>query len=319
MQNDYKLLDFGNGRRLERFGSYILDRPCPAAEHFCLGNPVLWKRSDARFVLSSKNSDRGYWTAELKPWLVSVGEIANEMSGEGINEKEMSGKEVSGTINKGIKMELSCTPFGHIGFFPEQQTNWKRIAFALSEVWRQQTEAIHVLNLFAYTGGSSLVAALSVPDIEVVHVDSVRGVTDWAKRNARLNGLGGIRFIVEDVRKFVQRELRRKHYYHAIILDPPTYGHGVRGETWKLAEDLPGLLSDIVGLLSESRSFILLTAHALGFDGSVLQQMANDAGMSQLWSWEKFVMEIPATTGKHLESGYGIFGTPPTLASSLPF
>jgi 23S rRNA (cytosine1962-C5)-methyltransferase len=285
MRSDYELLDFGNGRRLERFGSYILDRPCPAAEHFCLEKPVLWKRSDTRFVLSSQNSERGYWTTKLKPWLVSFG-----------------------GINKEIKMELCCTPFGHVGIFPEQQINWNRIAFALSEASKQRAETIRVLNLFAYTGSSSLIAALSAPNIAVVHVDSAQSVTDWAKRNARLNGLDGIRFIVEDVRKFVHRELRRKHYYDAVILDPPTYGHGSKGETWKLTEHLSALLSDITGLLSENRCFILLTAHTSGFNSSALLEMMDNAGMLQLWHWEKFIMEIPATTGKHLESGYGIFG-----------
>ncbi|MDR2757016.1 MAG: class I SAM-dependent methyltransferase [Planctomycetaceae bacterium] len=293
MKNDYELLDFGNGRRLERFGSYILDRPCPAAEHICSEKPVLWKQSDSRFVISSQNSERGYWTTELKPWSVSF---------EGIN------KIIKGTIN----MELSCTPFGHIGVFPEQQINWQRIAFALAEVSKQRTETIHVLNLFSYTGGSSFAAALAAPNISVVHVDSAQSVTDWAKRNARLNGLNSIRFIVEDVRKFVHRELRRKHCYDAVILDPPSYGHGLKGETWKLAEHLPALLSDITGLLSNNQCFILLTAHTSGFDSSAMQAMMNNAGMSQEWSWEKFVMEIPATTGKYLESGYGIFGVSPS-------
>lgn len=290
MRNDYELLDFGNGRRLERFGSYILDRPCPAAEHFCLEKPVLWERSDTRFVLSSQKTERGYWTRELDSWFVSFG---------------------------AINMELSCTPFGHIGVFPEQQTNWNRITFTLSAALRQRSEAIHVLNLFSYTGGSSFSAALASPKVSVVHVDSSQSVTQWAKRNALLNGLHNIRFIVEDVRKFVHRELRRKHYYDAIILDPPGYGHGFKGETWKLVEDLPLLLSDITGLVSANPCFILLTAHTSGFDRCAMQAMINDSGMSRQWCLEQLAMKIPATTGKQLDSGYGIFGVAPLLRNCL--
>jgi 23S rRNA (cytosine1962-C5)-methyltransferase len=290
MRNDYELLDFGNGRRLERFGLYILDRPCPAAEHFGLEKSILWKRSDSRFVLSSQNSERGYWTMQPEAWLVSFG---------------------------AINMELCCTPFGHIGVFPEQQINWNRITFTLVEASKQRSETIHVLNLFAYTGGSSVAAALAAPNISVVHIDSAQSVTQRAKRNVRLNGLNGIRFIVEDVRKFVHRELRRKHYYDAIILDPPGYGHGFKGETWKLMEDLPVLLSDITGLLSKNPCFILLTAHTSGFNSSAMQTMINDAGISRQWCWEKFAMKIPATTGKQLDCGYGIFGVAPSLQNYL--
>jgi 23S rRNA (cytosine1962-C5)-methyltransferase len=204
-------------------------------------------------------------------------------------------------------MELSCTPFGHVGVFPEQQTNWNRIMFSLAEASKQRSETIHVLNLFAYTGGSSLAAALASPKVSVVHVDSAQNVTQRAKRNAELNGLNNIRFIVEDVRKFVQRELRRKHYYDAIILDPPAYGHGFKGETWKLMKDLPVLLSDIVGLLSMNPCFILLTAHTSGFNSSAMRTMMNNAGMLRQWNWEELVMKISATTGKQLDSGYGIF------------
>jgi 23S rRNA (cytosine1962-C5)-methyltransferase len=286
MRNDYELLDFGNGRRLERFGSYILDRPCPAAEYFCLEKPVLWNQSDAKFVISSQNSERGYWTTEPEAWQISFGKII---------------------------MELRCTPFGHVGVFPEQQTNWNRITAVLAEASKQQTETIHVLNLFAYTGGSSLAAALAAPNIAVVHVDSAQNAIERAKRNAQLNGLDRIRFITEDVRKFVRRELRRKHYYDAVILDPPAYGHGLKGEAWKLAEHLPTLLSDISGLLSENRYFILLTAHTTGFNHFVIRKMMDIAGMSQDWRWEQFVMKIPATTGKYLDSGYGILGFSPLV------
>lgn len=281
MRNDYELLDFGNGRRLERFGSFILDRPCPAAEHYCFTKPVLQNQTHAKFVIASQHSERGYWTAQPDAWQVVFGKIV---------------------------MELHCTPFGHVGVFPEQQTNWNRITTLLEEAAKQQTGTIHVLNLFAYTGGSSLAAALASPNIDVVHVDSAQNAIEKAKRNAQLNGLDRIRFITEDARKFVQRELRRKHYYDAVILDPPAYGHGRKGEAWKFSEHLPELLSDISGLLSENRYFILLTAHTTGYNCVDMRQMMEVAGISREWSWQPFAMTIPATTGKLLESGYGVWG-----------
>jgi 23S rRNA (cytosine1962-C5)-methyltransferase len=296
--NDYELLDFGNGRRLERFGTWIFDRPCPAAENLCPEKTADWNKSNARFVLSSnelnsrsnspngfhvsKNSERGYWTSEPDAWLVQFGQI---------------------------KMELCCTPFGHVGVFPEQQINWKRIAISLAAASKKRTETIHVLNLFAYTGGSSLAAALAAPNVAVVHVDSAGSIVDRAKRNAQLNHLDNIRFITDDVRKFVRRELKRGHYYDAVILDPPSYGHGLKGEAWKLTEHLPALLSDISGLLSHYPCFILLTAHTPGFNVDAMRKMIDNTKIPKLQHLEKITMNIPAKTGKQLESGYGIWAT----------
>jgi 23S rRNA (cytosine1962-C5)-methyltransferase len=262
---DYELLDFGNGRRLERFGSVILDRLCPAAECQQPMKPIWWSRATARFD--------GQWTTTPDPWLVSFDTV---------------------------QLELRCTPFGHIGVFPEQMPNWKRI----ETLCRPQCR---ILNLFAYTGGSSIAAAKSAPDTEIVHVDSAKGIVDWAKRNAVQNGIGSIRFIVEDVRTFVRRELKRGNRYDAVILDPPSYGHGVKGETWKLADDLPMLLTDLAELLTEEPLFFLLTAHTQGFDGLAMQTMLRNAGVIRsCFRAETFTMPIPAAAGnRSLETGCG--------------
>lgn len=287
--NDYELIDFGDGRRLERFGSLILDRLCPVAEGLRPKSPGAWKRADARFTAreKSKTSDRGDWTAstsrgeeyfgngKLEPWTVSLGLF---------------------------QIELRGTPFGHVGVFPEQQPNWEFIARQIGEAAKNRTETIRVLNLFAYTGGSSLAAATAGPNVEVVHVDSSKSAVDRARRNGEWNGLR-IRCIVEDVRKFIRRELKRNNRYDVVILDPPGYGHGVKGEAWKLADDLPPLLEDLARLLSEKPVLLLLTAHTPPFDGPRLREMLGDVPWPKKFRDETFAMDIPATTGASLPSG----------------
>ena len=211
--DQYELIDFGDQRKLERFGPYLLDRPCPAAKRPRLAGDKVWHRSSARFV---RRGQSGYWQVlgKLPPrWIMSHNEIS---------------------------FELRTTDFGHIGVFVEQAANWDWVARTL----RKRTPC-RVLNLFAYTGGSTLTAAAA--GAEVVHVDSSKSVVGWAKRNAKQSGLGEapIRWIVEDAAKFVEREIRRGSQYDAVILDPPSYGHGPRREAWKLSRDLLALLEDV--------------------------------------------------------------------------
>ena len=160
-----------------------------------------------------------------------------------------------------FRLQLRPTPFGHVGVFPEQLANWR---------WLQQQitprpRPFRILNLFAYTGGSTLAAAAA--GAEVVHVDAARNVVRWARENARLSGLQDkpIRWIAEDARKFVRREQKRGNQYHALILDPPSYGHGARGETWKLSHDLLPLLRMCSKILFPPQPFVLLTCHSPGF------------------------------------------------------
>jgi 23S rRNA (cytosine1962-C5)-methyltransferase len=281
MNCDYELLDFGKGRRLERFCNTMIDRPCPAAEVFRPERPALWNHADARFVISSQNSGRGYWMPEPDIGHVSFGSFT---------------------------LEFRYTSFGHVGLFPEQQENWQWITQQMTAAAEKNAKPIFVLNLFAYTGGSSLAAAIAGQNVGVVHVDAAQNVNRWAKRNAELNDIKTIRFIADDVRKFVRRELKRGRSYDAVILDPPSYGHGPDGEEWKLTEHLPLLLTDIVKLLSKNPLFILLTAHTPNVDSVAMQKMLQEAGLFRNGNFcsEKISMDITATTGKKLPAGCGI-------------
>lgn len=289
----YTLLDFGNARRLERFGSFVIDRPCPAAAGFVPDEPLVWKKADFRFIeraahdvadSSQREMQRGIWLPSVPPsWTVSF---------------------------DALKLQLRGTPFGHLGIFPEQQENWRRIIRFLQSDNRQNRPAVRrVLNLFAYTGGSSLAAAMSSEktSVETVHVDSSKSVVEWAKQNAKQNGVENtIRFITEDARKFVKRELKRGNRYDAVILDPPTYGHGVKGETWKIADDLPELLTDLNGLLTDEPLFFLLTAHSTTLDANALRKIVLEARLFQVKNRDFFSMTLSSQTGKHLPSGCGV-------------
>lgn len=242
----YELLDFGKGRKLERFGEFVFDRPCPAADRDKHVTPSAWKSAD--FKYERKSESKGVWRPRdvPDPWRIE---------------------------NNGITFELRPTEFGHVGIFPEQVGNWDWIR----KVVERNDRPLKVLNLFAYTGGSTLAAAIA--GAEVTHVDSSKSAVMWAKRNAELSGLDDapIRWIVEDCQKFVNRELRRGNSYDALILDPPSYGHGPKGETWKLTRDLMPLLANCAELTSSSpRAFLLLTCHSPGFGAPELSACLED-------------------------------------------
>ena len=182
-----------------------------------------------------------------------------------------------------IRFELKATEFGHLGVFPEQAENWRWIGDQVRYSRSENGNPTHrpkILNLFAYTGGSTMAAALA--GAEVVHVDSARGTVAWARRNAELSGLADapIRWIVEDARRFISRELARGNRYDAVILDPPSYGHGPKGQNWKLERDLPGLLGESISLLSDQPLFVLLSCHTPGITDAIAGQMLEDAAKS---------------------------------------
>ena len=274
---EYQLLDFGEGRKLERFGSLILDRPCPAAERSAQANAAQWDRADGRFDRS--DGKRGEWTSSgnLPPqWTIHHGSIT---------------------------LELRPTEFGHLGVFPEQATNWDWIAERLKNAGRPP----EVLNLFAYTGGSTLAAAAA--GAKVVHVDSAKNTVARARRNAELSGLAGapIRWIADDAVKFVRRELRRGNGYDAVILDPPSYGHGARSEVWRLAKHLPLLLEMCGRLTAGRRRFILLTCHTPGFDAVRLREIMADAlDDSTPGKLSGGELSIAAATGRVLPCGVAV-------------
>ena len=245
-KTQYELLDFGEGRKLERFGELILDRPTPAAAPFSRQYPDLWDRADAQY--RALDSGTGHW------------KLARNAS----NTWEIS--------HGNVTFELQCTKFGQIGLFAEQATNWDWI----DRQTRRRARKPKILNLFAHTGASTLAAANAGAD--VTHVDGARGAVGWARRNASRSNLqdAPIRWIVEDVLTFVRRELRRKQQYDAVILDPPSYGHGPKGQIWKVTRDLFVLLKACASLTARSRSFVLLTCHSPGFGPAELEASLAD-------------------------------------------
>jgi len=248
--DQYSLLDFGNGRKLERFGPVVLDRPSPAAGAAPCRQPTLWDEADARFLMANETSgQRGRW--------VSRNALSERWTIE----------------HTPLRFELRPTEFGHIGVFPEQAENWDWIGRQVAAIRSiLETRRPRVLNLFAYTGASTLAAATA--GAEVVHVDAAKSTVVWARRNAALSGLAGapIHWIVEDAPKFVVREQKRGTRYHGIILDPPSYGHGPAGQAWQLDRDLTDLLAVCRALLVDDGSFVLLTCHTSGIGPTELSQ-----------------------------------------------
>lgn len=236
---DYEVIDAGDGYKLERWKDIILQRPDPQAI-WAKAEPELWKNCDA--VYERSNSGGGSWTFNKKlpeRWTVSYNDI---------------------------QFFVRPTGFKHTGLFPEQAANWD---FMIDEVKNSQNRP-KILNLFAYTGGASV--ALAKAGAHVTHVDAAKGMVQWAKENVSLNDIpsDSMRYIVEDVKKFVLREIRRGNTYDGIIMDPPSYGRGPGGEVWKLEEELQELVSLCAQLLSPNAIFFLLNGYTTGFSQSVL-------------------------------------------------
>ena len=246
--SDYALLDSGDGRKLERYGRYTVVRPEPQC---------FWKAHDE-----------------------SAFEQANAMF-DPQQEEEESGRwrfYAHGPIDafpckwRDVRFMGRFTPFRHLAFFPEQAANWEWLDARIRTL--QQPK---ILNLFGYTGVASLAA--SAAGAHVTHVDASKKSVAYARENAELSGLSDrpIRWLVEDARKFVAREVRRGSKYDGIILDPPKYGRGANGEVWRLFEDMPDLLKDCAALLSDDASFLLLNAYAARISGLSLAHMMAEA------------------------------------------
>jgi 23S rRNA (cytosine1962-C5)-methyltransferase len=237
----YELLDFGDGRKLERFGGVVLNRPCSAAEDIRKARPELWTAATARF--RGPRSRDGSWAPAPKQWMPELWHFVHDGAAS-------------------FRLRLDALPSGQVGVFPEQRGNWDWVA--RHSAHPAGSAPLRVLNLFAYTGGSTLAAAAG--GAAVVHIDAARNIVDRARENAELSGLGKrpIRWITEDAMKFCQRELKRGNHYNAVILDPPSYGHGPKGEPWKIAEHLLPLLKLCGELTAANRAFILTTCHSPG-------------------------------------------------------
>ena len=241
---DYECLATGNKEKLERFGNIILNRPDPQIVWHKSNNKI-WQTWDGYYHRSSEGG--GHW--EFKKKLPDFW-----------------------TINyKNLTFKVSPTNFKHTGIFPEQATNWDYI---IEKISASNIPDFRVLNLFAYTGCATM-AASSAGAKEVVHVDAAKGMIDWAKENMRLSHLENntIRFICEDVIKFLDREIRRGRTYHAIIMDPPSYGRGPNKEIWRLEDNLQELLDKTKQLLAKDYSFILINSYTTGLSPTSLKNI----------------------------------------------
>ncbi|MGC9323937.1 MAG: class I SAM-dependent methyltransferase [Desulfomonilia bacterium] len=229
----YELIDSGGCRKLERFGPYHIVRPCAQAIWTQRKDSALWDHADAVFE-RRKGYHWHFTTALPQSWDITV---------------------------EGITFRLSTTDFGHLGIFPEQRTLWTWIRERVKQAIKKPADPISVLNLFAYSGGATLAAALE--GARVCHLDASKGMVRWAKENAALNGLSSapIRWIVDDVNRFLDRELRRGRRYDAIVLDPPTYGHGKNKEVYKIERELTSTVQKCWLLLTDRPLFMILTSH----------------------------------------------------------
>lgn len=241
--NEYKILDLGDGEKLESWNGITLCRPDPE---------VIWPSPDKsswKYDAKYSRSDKGGGK-----WSIQNGEKLSD----------------SWQIHyKNLTFNLKLMGFKHTGLFPEQASNWDIIIDSIKKADRD----VKVLNLFAYTGGAS-VAALSA-GASVVHVDSSRGMVDWAKENVKSSGLEDrpIRYIVDDVKKFVKREFRRGNKYDIIIMDPPSFGRGASGEVWEISKDLYELVEDTSKLLTDKPLMFLINSYTTGLSMSVLENI----------------------------------------------
>lgn len=244
--NDYELLDVNKSNRLERWGDIYLIRPDPQAIWELPQNDNLWKKAHA--VYHRSNSGGGFWEVLKKVpdvWSISYGDL---------------------------KFNLKPMGFKHTGLFPEQAVNWS----LMQDIIKKQNRPVKVLNLFAYTGGAT-VACLKA-GANVTHVDASKGMVAWAKENAVISGVADkpVRWLVDDCKKFVEREIRRGNKYDGIVMDPPSYGRGPNGEVWKLENNLEELLRLTSQILSDNPIFFLLNTYTAGMSSTVLSYMVEE-------------------------------------------
>lgn len=246
--SDYALLDSGDGKKLERYGGFTVVRPEPQC-FWSPRDPAAFDAANAVFDPQQEEEDSGRWRFDKHG---------------AIDAFPLKWRDVRFTGR--------FTPFRHLAFFPEQAANWEWLDARVRGLDRPK-----ILNLFGYTGVASLAAAAA--GAEVTHVDASKKSVTYARENADLSGLSDhpIRWIVEDARKYVAREVRRGSKYHGIILDPPKYGRGPTGEVWRLFEDMPGLLKDCAALLDDDADFLLLNAYAARISGLSLAHMMAEA------------------------------------------
>ncbi len=247
---EYALLDTGDGERLERFGEYIFRRPDPQILWKKSLPESTWDRAHGSFVRTFE--DKGEWKFSTKipdKWLVHYDDF---------------------------KLWVEPTPFKHLGVFPEQASHWDWMRKIIQDSQSKPDAKPQVLNLFGYTGGSSIACAKA--GAFVTHVDASRPSIAWAKENQRASGLpeDSIRWILDDVLAFVRREVRRGKKYDAILMDPPSFGHGAKGEVWKFHTHFPLLLEECAALLSDTPLFVVVNAYAVSVSSLLLFTMLDE-------------------------------------------
>ncbi len=262
---DYELIDSGDFQKLERFGNYIIARPEPKAH---------WKKS------------RQDWNELTHAYFKigsGLGKPGIEDSGiwerPKMKEEEWAIKYTGKQKGLDFKLKLSLTTFKHIGIFPEQASNWEFIYYHTRKLVEKATSENKpipkVLNLFAYTGAASLAAKAAGAD--VVHLDSIRQVVTWARENMELSNLDNIRWIVEDAMRFVRREAKRGNTYQGIILDPPAYGNGPKGEKWKLDDNIKEMLRLVNEILEKEDTFLVLNLYSEGYTAELGESLIEEA------------------------------------------
>lgn len=270
---NYELLDCGDFEKLERFGDYVTIRPEPQAVWPKVWSDAEWKKL-AHIKFIPKGSNSGDWLKMKKmpdQWVIPY-KLPND---------------------KEIAFRLGLTSFKHVGIFPEQAANWD---FIVKSIESMSTPKPKVLNLFAYTGGASLAAAAA--GAEVTHVDSIKQVVSWANENMQISSLTDIRWMVEDALKFAEREVRRGNKYNGIILDPPAFGHGPKGEKWKLEDNLAEMMKNVLQILDPKEHFLILNAYSLGLSALVIENLlkefaGKDLNIGELYLQAKSGVKLP--------------------------
>lgn len=268
---DYELLDCSYGERLERWGDIILIRPDPQAIFKTERKDPRWKTAHARYVRSK--SGGGHWEAFKKV------------------------PDVWSIKYKDLTFNLKPMGFKHTGLFPEQAVNWD----LMSEIIGKSEKPFKVLNLFAYTGGATL-ACLNA-GAEVTHVDASKGMVAWAKDNAKASGLEEkpVRWLVDDCKKFVQKEIRRGKKYHGIIMDPPSYGRGPGGEVWKIEDEIFDLVSLCNDILYDDAKFFLINSYTAGLSPAVMEYVLGVTVMKNRGGNIRFdEIGLPVTSTGHI-------------------
>ena len=251
---DYEVIDTSDGDKLERWGKYILQRPDPQVI-WNTPKGSEWKKINAHYHRSSKGGGQWEFFDLPKEWTIHYPLPAGRLT-----------------------FHLKPFSFKHTGLFPEQAANWEWFSSIIgSEKKKYPDRRIKVLNLFAYTGGATAAAAMA--GAEVTHVDASKGMVTWAHENANSSGLENahIRWLVDDCMKFVEREIRRGNHYDGIIMDPPSYGRGPKGEIWKIEEKIYPLISDCRKILSDDPLFFLINSDTTGLQPAVLHYMLGTA------------------------------------------